>query len=373
MKKSNNLVYTTILALLSFAFAFGMQANGMDTATASLGLHPVVVPGLVAISVFSLEAFVQPTSFSNIHRADESVKRMVARYIAEQLFRIESFYTRASSTVAAADVSYVEIAQDENGITNVNLNPTKLPLELSSETDTVKSYLVDHYMTDPTLITWNETQYLTYDKIALKARKHSRSIEKFFADRIAFAWATDVSGNIIRTTGTTRPVAAALTGATGTRKALAYADLVDAFGKLTDQHLDPKECVMVVSTDLYKDLLNISEIKDWDKRGIANIISTGAVGNLFGMDVFLRSETAKYVDGTKKAWGAAGAAGDNFAAQIFHTGLVDYTKSQIKVNMDPYDVPSLGGRSMSVELRAGGSPLRTDQVGLISIVPTVVS
>jgi hypothetical protein len=124
---------------------------------------------------------------------------------------------------------------------------------------------------------------------------------------------------------------------------------------------------------LYKDLLNIPEIKDWDKRGVANIISTGAVGNILGMDVFLRSETAKYADGTKKAWGASGAATDNYAAQIFHTGLVDYTKSIIKVNMDPYDVPSLGGRSMNVELRAGGSALRTDQKGLISIVPAVVS
>lgn len=371
MKNLKGLITMIIVGLMVFAEAFTLQQTGTSLIT---GIHPMVIPTVATLLYIAVEKFSKPVVYlENMHGADESVKRAVARYIAEQLFRVETFYSRASSTVAAADVSYVEIAQDENGIVDVELNPTKLPLELSSETDTVKSYLVDHYMTKPTVVTWNEQQYLTYDKIALKARKHSRSVEKFFADRIAHAWATDKADFILRTNGTTRAVSGALTGATGTRKAVAYSDLVEAYGKIIDLHLDPKDCVMMVSTDLYKDLLNISEIKDWDKRGVSNIISTGAVGNIFGMDVFLRSETAKYVDGTKKAWAAAGAAADNYAIQIFHTGLVDYTKSIIKVNMDPYDVPALGGRSMGVELRAGGSSLRTDQKGLISIVPTVVS
>ena len=300
----------------------------------------------------------------------EVLKRLFSSDLQERLFPDNSFYAGCQADAAAVDVDTIEIPQDEDGDAASVVNPQKLPLPMNIEEDKKLTYGADLLATLPTVVTYQNQLLTSYDKRAAKMRKHQRTLEAMLADRIMYGWAPTVSNFIKLTTGgTTR--AATAPSATGTRKVAIDSDIMQfmtLFNRLNIPNDGRRR--MVVSPEFLEDIINIK--KSWGQGSEQNndLLEKGAVAQIFTFNVYVRSRTTVYDNtSTKKAVGSAGAAGDSLSAIFYHPDFVRYVKGTNQVNMDPAGRPELlGGMSMNVLLRGGGTSSRLSQTGVGALV-----
>lgn len=301
----------------------------------------------------------------------EVLKKMFSDDLQKGLYPDNSFYNGAQSDAAAVDQDTIEVPQDEDGEAEVVVNPTQLPLPISTEEDKKKTYGADLLVTKPTVVTYNNQLLVSYDKRAAKLWKHQQTLDRQIAERILNAWGPAEAAFIRQTTGTATRAASA-PGATGVRKVALEADFMWAMTLFNSLNIPKDGRRVVVPSTMLEDILAIK--KSWGQGTDQNneTLSKGAATRIFGFEVFERSSTLAYTEaGTpvKKAIGAAPAATDNVAAVFYHLRHVRYIKGAIKVNMDPYEKPELaGGMSMNALVRGGGMISRISEKGVAALV-----
>lgn len=302
---------------------------------------------------------------------NEVVLKRFASDVQEKLFPDNSFFQGAQVDVGAdINQTTVEIPQDEDGSVETVVNPTQFPLAISTQEDTKKSYSIDLIATKPTLVTDLEQAVLSYDKRAVKLRKHTNTLETLVADRILYNWSPDASGLIAQTTGSTTRAAHA-PGATGVRKRVADDDILAIMSKMTDQFvpMDGRRRA-VAPTYMYEDLMRlIKEQKNYQETKNM-IVDKGAIGVLYGFQIFLRQNTVVYTEAAtpvKKVSTAAPATTDNQAIIFFHPDFVRYCKGNVKAYISEPKGEYLGS-TMNFAVRSGGVASRLSGVGTYALV-----
>ncbi len=300
--------------------------------------------------------------------AVEVFKRIMSSDLQKVLFPVNTFYSGAKSDDAAIDAENIEIPQDENGVAGIVVNPTVFPLQMRTEEDSKKTYAADLLVTLPEVVTWNNQLLTSYDKRGAKLEKHKMSLETQVADRILYGWGNTVAGLKRATTGGSTRANTATPGGNA-KKIITEADVMWAMTQMRFQNIPEAGRRVVLSPDMYEDLLAIKKAYGSGTDKNNQLLAEGAIDKIFGFDVFIRSKVQKYsAAGAKLAIGAAAGATDGWAAIFYHPAFVRYIKGTVKVNIDPYERPDLaGGMAMNCMVRSGGTLGRNSEIGAVTL------
>ena len=263
-------------------------------------------------------------------------------------------------------------------------NPTVFPLPVHSTEDANLSYKIDTLSTEATFINDVSEMLTVFSKRANELSKHAKAMETQYTDKIINNWALPVGtldSSIIETTGA---AAAVINGnMTGTRKQMARADIIKAKTILAKQDVGVDNLVMLIDTAMYYNLYELDEFILYTSTGRpdpANLNSNGAIGHIFGMQVYVRNGGAFYdktlttkqdylnADGTRYK----GAADDNLSVMIWNPAYVRYSFGAEKTFTE-IDSPVYQGDVFSTRLRCGAARSRSDNKGVVMIVQDWVS
>jgi hypothetical protein len=252
----------------------------------------------------------------------------------------------------------------------VKKNRTTLPAIISQRTDSVLDYSMNWYTLDPWVLTSEEVQFISYDKRQDLIGDQTKTLGDTIANQTLYAWAKSTADFATTGSAVAGPLAP---GATGNRKPLIAADLRKANQILDDQNLGVGTRYLVVPASMYwLDMLAISEFTKYLEFGKA-VVPSGVIGNVYGMDVIMRSSVVVYASGgTIKTIGDDGtpsstATTDNLGAMVIHSPYVRKAKSAIKLYGGDEERAEYFGSVMSAELFHGASKSRTDGKGIVSI------
>lgn len=264
-------------------------------------------------------------------------------------------------------------------------NNTVFPLPVHATEDSHKSYDIDTLRTEPTYIEDVDELLTVFNKRANELKKHAKAMQTQYHDKIANAWALEdvaakiTSGHIIKTTGA---AAAVLNGnMTGTRKQMTRVDWIRAKTRLAKDEVPTEGLVALVDTAMYYNLYELPEFIQYDKVGkVDPVVGGGAIGELFGVRIFVRNGVPTYdktytqLNSYLDANGARyiPAADDNLSVMMWHPAFVRYSFGNEKVYSE-IDSPTLQGSVFSTRLRCGAMRSRLDDKGVVMIVQEWVS
>lgn len=260
-------------------------------------------------------------------------------------------------------------------------NPATFPLTISERTDTDRTYSMNQFALEPTLITNLDELQISYDKRQSVLGQQITTLTQRIGDEVAITWTATGAANLRDTTGSASGSALA-PGATGTRKAVTLADIAYLAQKLDLDNVPRGSRKLLMSTDMFWQLMEISDVLRASYNGFqnqGNVLQTGTVAQLFGFDIMIRPVVSVFADGatSPKAFGAATATTDNLACIAFHSSTV----SRALGSMTPlYDSGSNGngkpeylGSIFNMEVMLGSAILRTDMKGVAALVQDWVS
>jgi hypothetical protein len=291
--------------------------------------------------------------------------------IEENLYADNQFMTM----IGKSDDDYVDnktVHLPQSGAKpTVVKNRSTLPAPVETKVDSVLSYSMDWYTVNPVVIPDNELQFISYDKRMDVIGDEVKTLGDTIANQTLYKWA---AGTTIKTTGAAVDGAHA-PGATGTRLVLTRADLNKANAILDKQNLKKGERYLVIPSDMYwLDLLGISEFVKYLEFG-REVLPSGVIGNVLGMNVIMRSSVVVYDNAGTPALKTIGDNGevtttattDNLGAMVIQSPYVRKAKGAVKLYFQE-DAPEYFGSLMSGGIFHGASKARTDGKGIVQIV-----
>lgn len=208
-------------------------------------------------------------------------------------------------------IHLVDVGADPEVITN---NIT-YPIGYATQTDGDIPIQLDTHVTKATKITIEETQYITYDKVALVQRKHARAVMNRKHQKAAHAL-TPVS----HTATTPIIVTSGEDDGTGRRR-LVPKDILDHKSFYDNQKIPLNERVLVLCTQHYNDLLYYFISKDKPTTHLAHDEAGMLNQRLEGFKTFLYVDAPLINASTlvKPNFGALPTAADKSASFSFHS------------------------------------------------------
>jgi len=308
--------------------------------------------------------------------AAEKLIRQFERMIVPELFPKNDFMARAINDDGYVNGNSVDI-QNSGTIPDVLVDTSTYPIPVSRRTDVAHQYILENLNTEVTHIPTVEelTEIGGRNKMNSIATQQASKIRTKAADRCIVNWLTGLpAGQKVATTGAARNPSVPV--ATGQRKQITAEDVRAGLEILAadDVIMEGDSPVMVVNSAFYyNDLLGIDDFVRYDSTAKANpALNNGLLGNLYGVEVYMRSRVAT-VDASfdVKAEGAAGAATDAGTAILYHPNYVRRAVGAFKVYIET-DKPQYAGDIMSTELRFGSVRSRNDDKGVIQIYEATV-
>ena len=308
------------------------------------------------------------------------IKEIWVQDVQEALNRNADFLPYSVDHSAYIAFGTVHVPQSGSNPT-VLKNPATFPLSINERTDTDRTYSLNQFALEPTLITNLDELQISYDKRQSVLGQQITTLTQRIGDEVAISWSASGAANIIGTTGSA--VATSLApGATGTRKAVTLADIASLANKLDKDNVPRQNRKLLMSTDMFWELFQISDVIRASYNGFQNqpnVLQNGIVAMLYGFEIMMRPVVSVYANSTTvpKAFGAATATTDNLACIAFHSSTV----SRALGSMTPlYDSGSNGngkpeylGSIFNMEVMLGSAILRTDNKGVAALVQTWVS
>lgn len=303
------------------------------------------------------------------------IKEIWVADVQEALNRNADFLPYSTDDSAYIAYETVHIPQSGSNPTVVK-NPATFPLPISERTDTDRTYLLNQFALEPTLITNLDELQISYDKRQSVLGQQITTLTQRIGDEVAIAWTATGATNIVSTSGSATGTALA-PGATGTRKDVTLADIAGLAKKLDMDNVPRGNRVLLMSTDMFWQLFQISDVIRASYNGFqnqGNVLQTGVVAQLFGFNVMMRPVVSVFATGatSPKAFGAATATTDNLACIAFHSTTVRRALG----SMTPlYDAGSNGngkpeylGSIFNMEVMLGAAIGRTDMKGVAALV-----
>lgn len=293
-------------------------------------------------------------------------KEIWQQTIVEGLFADNSFMSKAVN-----DDVYVEQGKkvhipNAGAPSNVEVNRTSLPATVKTRTDMDVEYLLDELTTDPIRIPNAETVELSYNKRNSVISQDREQLISKAADQLLYNWSPDKS-HFLRTSGS-KEAAAHVPSATGLRKKLVKADVLNLMVKFNSDNVPQEERYLLLDAVMYAQLLeDLSESDKWMFQNSANV-QKGILGQLYGFNIMQRSSVLRYTtsDALSK-WSAAGAVTDNAAGLAWQEKCVSRALGEIKM-FDSMDNPTYYGDIYSFLVRVGGARRRNDKKGVYALV-----
>lgn len=377
MKKSQNILRFLQLLLLAVfigVFGFGIVDSVLE-AGGSIAKLWWTVPA-IKVAVEFLPKGVHLVNLTG-NRAYDATASVFSKTLEENLYPDDSFIMRSVDDTpfivsqGNGEKVVVGVAGAAPGVVR---NRSTFPSTITRRTDDDDEYPLDEFTTDAQLITITEDIIVRYGKQKSMLRNHEAVLRKTISHNFAHVW-TPAGGaatsRIIRTTGANR--AATAPSATGTRKSITRADIVNLRERLNrdDAPLGGR-CLLLPAT-MESDLFKIDDFVRADSINEARL-TTGTIGRILGFDVYMRSEVPVFdnaANPAKKAFGAAGATTDNLSALAWQEDMVSRALGSVMVLLDPVKA-AYYGRIMSALARAGGKR-RKDEKGVVALVEAVGS
>ena len=308
------------------------------------------------------------------------IKEIWVQDVQEALNRNADFLPYSVDHSAYIAFGTVHVPQSGSNPTVVK-NPATFPLAISEITDTDRTYSLNQFALEPTLISNLDELQISYDKRQSVLGQQITTLTQRIGDEVAISWSATGAANIVGTTGSA--VATSLApGATGTRKAVTLADIASLASKLDKDNVPRQNRKLLMSTDMFWELFQISDVIRASYNGFQNqpnVLQNGIVAMLYGFEIMMRPVVSVYANTvtTPKAFGAATATTDNLACIAFHSTTV----ARALGSMTPlYDSGSNGngkpeylGSIFNMEVMLGSAILRADMKGVAALVQTWVS
>jgi hypothetical protein len=308
------------------------------------------------------------------------IKEIWVQDVQEALNRNADFLPYSVDHSAYIAFGTVHVPQSGSNPT-VLKNPATFPLSINERVDADRTYSLNQFALEPTLITNLDELQISYDKRQSVLGQQISTLTQRIGDEVAISWSASGASNIIGTSGATAATALA-PGATGTRKQVALADIAALAAKMDKDNVPRGNRKLLMSTDMFWELFQISDVIRASYNGFqnqGNVLQTGTIAQLYGFDIMMRPVVSVYANSTTvpKAFGAATATTDNLACIAFHSSSV----SRALGSMTPlYDSGSNGngkpeylGSIFNMEVMLGSAILRTDMKGVAALVQTWVS
>jgi hypothetical protein len=308
------------------------------------------------------------------------IKEIWVQDVQEALNRNADFLPYSVDHSAYIAFGTVHVPQSGSNPTVVK-NPATFPLAISERTDADRTYALNQFALEPTLITNLDELQISYDKRQSVLGQQITTLTQRIGDEVAISWSATGAANIVGTTGSAAATSLA-PGATGTRKAVTLADIASLASKLDKDNVPRQNRKLLMSTDMFWELFQISDVIRASYNGFQsqpNVLQSGIVAMLYGFEIMMRPVVSVYANSTTspKAFGAATATTDNLACIAFHSTTV----ARALGSMTPlYDSGSNGngkpeylGSIFNMEVMLGSAILRADMKGVAALVQTWVS
>lgn len=219
-------------------------------------------------------------------------------------------------------IHFTEIGGDPT----VLVNNTTYPLEIETLEDADKPVPLDKFDTTATPVTDDELHACSYDKMRSVQERHRDVLREKVCEKAIHAIAPTKKTDdtpVLLTTGETSE--------DGTRKKLAFADLLAA-KKACDKLKMPKsDRILVLCSDHANDLLE-TEQKFKEHYNINQ--TEGKIARLYGFDIYEYDGTPYYNTSTnaKLAWGAApSSATDRQCSVFYYNGRMMKANGSVKM------------------------------------------
>jgi hypothetical protein len=308
------------------------------------------------------------------------IKEIWVADVQEALNRNADFLPFSIDDSAYIAFGTVHIPQS-GGNPTVIKNPATFPLTISERTDTDRTYAMNQFALEPTLITNLDELQISYDKRQSVLGQQITTLTQRIGDEVAISWTATGAANLRDTSGTASGSALA-PGATGTRKAVTLADIAYLAQKLDLDNVPRGGRKLLMSTGMFWQLMEISDVLRASYNGFqnqGNVLQTGTVAQLFGFDIMIRPVVSVFADTatSPKAFGAATATTDNLACIAFHTSTVRRALGSItplyNSGSNGNGLPEYLGSIFNMEVMLGSAIGRADMKGVATLVQDWVS
>lgn len=284
--------------------------------------------------------------------------------IIEGLFADNTFAARSVDHSEFVNGKKVHVPNAGEGA-GVVKNRSNFPASVGQRQDADLDYDIDEYTVDPVRISNAEQVELSYNKRESVVRSSRRKLaDAIYADLI-YKW-IPTGVTVIRTVGAA--VAAHLSSATGTRKAMTKAAVNAARIQFDEWDIPQEGRCMLLDARMYNQLLN--DLTDAERNNFLACAdpAKGVIGKYDTFVFYERSKVAKATSaGVVKEWSAAAAATDCAAGLAWQEDCVSRALGET-VAYDDQGNPLYYGDIVSFLQRAGGSSLRSDKKGVLLIV-----
>lgn len=259
-------------------------------------------------------------------------------------------------------------------------NRKTFPAAAVQRGDTMVTYALDVYTTDPSHVTWHEGAEISYNKTDSVLNDHVATLVEAVGDNILYNWISGLkfngtayvadvipATNFIRTSGAASAVNPS-DGQTGTRKKLVYADLMNAQALMNKQNVNKEGRYALVESYMYQQLLDSLSANQMAAFQQTADIANGIVGKLCGFNILERSAVLAF-DGADAPLtpGQALAGGDNLATLCWQKDCVAVANGDI-VNFEKLKDPQYYGDIFSMLVKMGGRARREDWAGVLAVV-----
>jgi len=311
--------------------------------------------------------------------------------LAKKLFENEAFLLASQDWTASAVGNKVVWQEDETE-PDVVINNATQSLAAADRIDVSASFSLAEYQTRPTRLQFTEEILVNYDKRSSILEGHIKAIQKNMALRILYGWVQGAAtnGRIYKTTGASRPAKAP--GATGTRKAITYADIISLQKSIIKDEVtwEAGKMNLLIPVELMEELMNLAEFKsrDFYPLGNSSVAQQGivAVGTIAGCNVYVRSKTLVTNSATTPVLQnpkaddtysfRTPAATDCLTCVMWHSDYVVRAANFNKLGTDKRTslvniVPYHGGLEFSVTAVAGGASFYKKGQGVAILTESV--
>lgn len=298
-----------------------------------------------------------------------------SRDLAKEIFPSNVFYTKGFKDTAAGDVTSVDIPI-AGKLSRAKSGHPNLPLTIKQREDSVLNYPLTQLFCEPVLVPREEEIVLNYSKQQDLAQAMGEAIATQAASMTANIWGATggtAAGQTLLSTGTAR--ATDLVGATGNRKAITLADLLNVHKAFKKMNIPLTGMVAVVTPQQYSDLLGMAEFVHYEKTGQESKLIEGMTGRILGFEVMVRwdedfgSIGLHYTaNGATKKDNGDVASTDAPAALFFHPRFVRYAQAFPETIINRKPAGYLGATIIEAVVRYGATQSRSDGRGVVSLV-----
>lgn len=297
-------------------------------------------------------------------------KEIWERAIVEDLFADNSFLSKAVNADQWVNAGKIVHIPQAGAASKVVKGRETLPAEIKKRADTDLTYVLTPFTTDPVLIEHADEVELSYSKRDSVLRQDKLALMDRVSEDFLFNW-SPAAAKTIETTGAT--VEAYTDKATGSRKGLCKADVLNLMTSFNDEDIPQEGRYLLLDAYMYSQLLNDLTGAETSAFLASANAQQGTLGKLYSFNIMMRSRAALYTTAkAPKEWSAAGAATDRAAALAWHDRSVCRALGEVKAyeNIDRAD---WYGSVYSFLVRAGGRIVRGDGKGVRALVQGTVA